>query len=79
MTRNITQYLTRKRIRKQRPRRSQPRPTTYMGLQLTAHTWQKIIGYAAYDAGLPMESIQNPQCQRAYIAAAILTGGSENE
>ena len=67
----IKKILTRKRNRKP----STP-PTTYMGMPLTADNWHKIIGYAAYDAALPLESIDNPQCQRAYIAAAILTGGS---
>ena len=68
--------LIKKILARKRTRKAPPPPTTYMGMPLTAATWPKIVGYAAYDAALPLETIDNPQCQRAYIAAAILTGGS---
>ena len=78
----MSYQLNKRRVRKltRKPKRTPtPTPTTYMGIALNRQSWPKIVGYAAYDAGLPIETIDNPQCQRAYIAAAVLTGGSNNE
>ena len=74
----IRNLLNRKRTCKAPPPPANPAnpANTYMGMPLTVETWPKIVGYAAYDAALPLDTIDNLQCQRAYIAAAILTGGS---
>lgn len=48
---------------------------TYLGWPLNARTWHLIVGYAAWQHGLPADAIDNPLCQRAYHNASKLAGG----